>query len=74
MKHTSDARTQAEIILNQMTPEERVGQLFLVTFQGTDISLTSQIYDLVVNRHIGGVILSSENNNIPAQEDINQVL
>jgi beta-N-acetylhexosaminidase len=70
----ADARTQAELILNQMTPEERVGQLFLVTFQGMDISPTSQIYDLIANRHIGGVILSSENNNIPVQEDINQTL
>jgi len=70
----SDARTQAEQLLKQMTPEERVGQLFLVTFQGTDTDPTSQIYDLVVNRHVGGVILSSENNNIPSQEDINQSL
>jgi beta-N-acetylhexosaminidase len=69
-----DARTQAELILNQMTVEEKVGQLFLVTFQGTDVSLTSQIYDLVVNRHVGGVILSIDNNNIPAQADINRYL
>jgi beta-N-acetylhexosaminidase len=69
-----DARAQAEQLLNRMTPEERVGQLFLVTFQGTDISPTSQIYDLVVYRHIGGVILRSENNNIPAQENITQSL
>jgi beta-N-acetylhexosaminidase len=70
----SDVRTQAEIILNQMTVEEKVGQLFLVTVQGADLSPTSQIYDLVVNRHVGGVILSSENNNIPALEDISQYL
>jgi beta-N-acetylhexosaminidase len=70
----SDARTQAELILSQMTVEEKVGQLFMVTFQGTDMSLTSQIYDLVVNRHVGGVILNTENNNIPAQDDINHYL
>ncbi len=63
MNQIPDARTQAELILNQMTVEEKVGQLFLVTFQGTDMSPTSQIYDLVVNRHVGGVILSIENNN-----------
>jgi beta-N-acetylhexosaminidase len=67
-----DARTQAEQLLNQMTPEERVGQLFLVTFQGTDISPTSQIYDLVVSRHIGGVVLRSENNNVIPQDNILQ--
>jgi len=73
---TSDqvALAQAQQLLDQMTPEERVGQLFLVTFQGTDISPTSQIYDLVVNRHIGGVVLRAENNNIVPQEDILQSL
>ena len=30
---------QAEQLLNQLTPEERIGQLFLVTFQGTDVGL-----------------------------------
>jgi len=70
----NDARTQAEIILNQLTVEEKVGQLFLVTIQGTDMSPTSQIYDLVVNRHVGGIVLSSENNNLPAQEDMNHFL
>jgi beta-N-acetylhexosaminidase len=71
---STDARAQAEQLLNQMTPEERVGQLFLVTFQGTDISPTSQIYDLVVSRHIGGVVLRSENNNIIPLDDTLQSL
>ncbi len=49
--------------LRKMTPEERVGQLFLVSFSGTDVGLTSQIYDLIVNHHVGGVVLSAANNN-----------
>jgi beta-N-acetylhexosaminidase len=69
-----DASEQAKQLLNRMTDEERVGQLFLVTFQGTDTSTTSQIYDLVVNRHVGGVILRSENNNIPSELDVLQPL
>jgi beta-N-acetylhexosaminidase len=72
--NVDDARSQAEQMLNRMTPEERVGQLMLVTFQGVDTSSMSQIYDLVVNRHVGGVILRSENNNIPSQENVNQFL
>ena len=28
--------SEAQAVLDSMTPEERVGQLFLVTFQGTD--------------------------------------
>ena len=54
---------KAKDILDQMTPEERVGQLFLITFKGRDVSETSQIYDLIVNRHVGGVVLSAANDN-----------
>lgn len=50
-------------MLAQLTPEERVGQLFLLTFLGTQIDEESQIYDLIVNHHIGGVILLAENDN-----------
>jgi beta-N-acetylhexosaminidase len=52
-----------------MTPEERVGQLFLVTFQGTDTHDQTQIYDLIANHHVGGVVLQAANNNILPQPD-----
>ncbi|HWQ46735.1 MAG TPA: glycoside hydrolase family 3 N-terminal domain-containing protein [Longilinea sp.] len=58
-----DPAAQALALLNQLTPEERVGQLFLVTFQGSDASENSQIYDLIVNHHVGGVVLTAENDN-----------
>jgi len=50
-------------LLESLTPEERVGQLFLVTFKGTDTDIESPIYDLMTNYHIGGVVLLSENDN-----------
>ncbi len=56
-------------ILNSMTPEERVGQLFLVTFNGADTSETSQIYNLVTQYHIGGVVLLAGNDNFAAAPD-----
>ncbi len=52
-----------------MTPEERVGQLFLVTFNGTDASETSQIYNLITQYHIGGVVLLAGNDNFVAAPD-----
>jgi len=52
--------------LAALTPEERVGQLFLVTFTGTDLSATSQIHDLIVNHHVGGVVLSAAHDNFVA--------
>ncbi len=61
------ADEQAMALLDQLTPEERVGQLFLVTFSGPEAAISSatgkQIYDLIVNYHIGGVILTAANDN-----------
>src|SRR5687767_8800375 len=61
------AKIQA--VLDAMTPEERVGQLFLVTFRGTDTSAESQIRDLISNHHIGGVVLQAGNDNFMAEPD-----
>ncbi|MDH5507298.1 MAG: hypothetical protein OEZ02_08765, partial [Anaerolineae bacterium] len=63
----TEAMLQA--FLDQLTPEERVGQLFLVTFKGTDFSENSQIYDLIVKRHVGGVILQASNDNFKDAPD-----
>ncbi|MGE5374849.1 MAG: glycoside hydrolase family 3 N-terminal domain-containing protein [Bacteroidota bacterium] len=61
--------SKVQAVLASMTPEEKVGQLFLVTFQGTNTGPDSQIYDLIVNHHIGGVVLQQENDNFVAQPD-----
>jgi beta-N-acetylhexosaminidase len=62
---TSDELSQA--LLDKLTPEERVGQLFLVTFLGPEAASASttgaKIYDLIVNYHVGGVILKASNDN-----------
>ena len=62
---SSDALAQA--LLDTLRPEERVGQLFLVTFDGPEAGAGSptgnKIYDLIVNYHVGGVILNASNDN-----------
>lgn len=63
----SDPSQQAAALLARMTPEERVGQLFLMTFQGSAISPDSPIYDLITNHHLGGVVLQAANDNIVDQ-------
>lgn len=60
---------EVQALLASMTPEERVGQLFLVTFHGTDVSEDSQIYDLIANHHVGGVVLLANNNNFVEEPD-----
>jgi len=61
--------SRAQAVLASMTPEERVGQLFLVTFQGTDTHDQTEIYDLIANYHVGGVVLQAANDNFLPQPD-----
>ena len=58
--------TRARQMLAQMSPEERVGQLFMVTFTGPTVNQESQIYDLIVHHHVGGVMLLAGNDNFVA--------
>jgi beta-N-acetylhexosaminidase len=62
----NDPATKAKQMLALMTPEERVGQLFLVTFNGSNTEKKSQIYDLITNYHVGGVVLLASNDNFVA--------
>ena len=65
----SDPAANARQILAKMTPEERVGQLFLVTFNGSTADQNSQIYDLIASYHVGGVVMLSGNDNFVASPD-----
>ncbi|MDP1714185.1 MAG: glycoside hydrolase family 3 N-terminal domain-containing protein [Anaerolineales bacterium] len=69
---TSQPPAAIQLILNSMTPEERIGQLFLVSFNGTDTSAASQIHDLIVRYHVGGVILQAGNDNFSATNTLIQ--
>lgn len=70
----SSPRERAQALLDGLTPEERVGQLFLITFQGNDVTPESQIYDLIVNHHIGGVFLQWNNDNIVYPQTLQELL
>ncbi|MBA3534931.1 MAG: hypothetical protein H0T73_23725 [Ardenticatenales bacterium] len=50
-------------LIAQMTPEQAVGQLFLVTLPGQDISEGSLAVTLVRDLHVGGVALRASNGN-----------
>jgi len=65
----NDPAGNAAQMLAKMTPEERVGQLFLVTFTGSSADQKSQIYDLITNYHVGGVVLQAGNDNFVAAPD-----
>lgn len=59
-----DRLAEAQRILSRMSVEERVGQLFLVTFQGDQATRDDDISALILNYHIGGVVLEAKNENI----------
>lgn len=59
---------RAQTLLDEMTPAERVGQLFLVVVSDTELAEDSPVYNLITRRHIGGVVLrrdASSPANIP---------
>ena len=58
-----------ETIIANMTVEERVGQLFLVTFVGSDTGPNSDIARLIRDLHIGGVVLTADHENIRNEND-----
>jgi len=57
---TDSPEVLAQAVLDSMTPQERVGQLFLVTFEGNEITEESPIYELITQYHVGGVVLNRE--------------
>src|SRR3972149_4965041 len=57
-------------LLEDLSPEERVGQLFVVTFSGAFAAQENQIYDLIANYHVGGVILRQDMDNFVAPNTI----
>lgn len=63
------AGLKAAALLSQLSPEERVGQLFLVTMDGSEILPNSPIVELISDYHIGGVALKRSNNNFTNEEN-----
>ncbi len=57
------ANQKAQALLARLTPQEKVGQLFLVTFQGKDVGPGTVISNLVTKYHIGGVVFNAANDN-----------
>jgi beta-N-acetylhexosaminidase len=58
------APQSAQDLLDEMTVEERVGQLFLVAFEGDSVAPSSDIVDLILNYKVGGVVLLPKNDNL----------
>jgi beta-N-acetylhexosaminidase len=57
-------------IISSMTPEERVGQLFMVDFAGQDVSAESGIGQLILGYKIGAVFISESRGNVLNQGEV----
>lgn len=68
-RQSSTPEERAQELLENMTPEERIGQLFLVTFNGNEISNETTIRNLITNYHIGGVVLKRDNQNFTGPDE-----
>lgn len=64
---TDPGLTQDQIDIEQlfaeMTIEERIGQLFLITFEGDVLTPDSEILELITTYKVGGVVLKQEFDN-----------
>ena len=69
----TDSPSKAETWFNTMSTAERVGQLFLVPFQGDTALPESAIADLIANYKVGGVIILAENDNITGYGNLDDV-
>ena len=67
---SADETSRAETLLQEMTPEEKIGQLFLVTFEGALVEEGTEIYDLITEHHVGGVVLLNEKNNFISENNL----
>ena len=56
-------------VMARMSVEERVGQLFMVTFAGNNIGPESDIAQLITQYRVGGVVLLASNGNFSNQGD-----
>ncbi len=68
-----DVSAQDDVVTDiweQMTPEERVGQLFMVDFPGEDTSTESAIARLILEYKVGAVLLSESMGNINNHGDV----
>jgi len=63
---------KATQLLMQLSPAERVGQLFLITTDGRDAGENSVIAELIRDYHIGGIVLNRENNNFSDDPNVLQ--
>ena len=65
----SPASAAVDALMASLTPEQKIGQLFLVSFGGANAKPETDIYRLIREQHVGGVVLLSSNGNFVNNAD-----
>jgi beta-N-acetylhexosaminidase len=60
---------QATAIVRNMSPQQKIGQLFMISFPGSDAFVMSDVADLITNYRVGGVFLRTANQNFTNVSD-----
>lgn len=60
----------AAALVARMSPAERIGQLFVVTIQGSDVENNGELIELFHRLHIGGVVLSPRYGNFSNERGV----
>lgn len=59
-----------EDLLARLSVAEKIGQLFIVAFEGSDLAARSAIVDLIANHKVGGVMPLNSNDNFVNDETL----
>jgi len=68
------SRAAAAAILDNLSDEEKIAQLFLVTFTGSSLEPTAPIFQILRRYHLGGVVLTRANDNFDDRTDVRAAL
>lgn len=70
----ADPRAAAAAILDNLSDEEKIAQLFLVTFTGSSLDPVAPIFQILRRYHLGGVVLTRANDNFDDRTDVRAAL
>ncbi len=68
----NESAESAIALLNRMTTDQRVGQLFLVTYDDRTLAIDSEITELITDFHVGGVALTQAGNHLTSSQNAPQ--
>ncbi|MCD6356672.1 MAG: hypothetical protein J7L66_05230 [Anaerolineaceae bacterium] len=69
----SESYQRAVQLVRHLSPEEKIGQLFLITIDGTEVGEESEIFELINDFYVGGVVLNRSNNNFSDEDTLTKI-